>query len=134
MVTTTAPTRPAFVSPPENEHRSGLRLVTGTHQRRPWQIGLGIALVLVCAAVAGALFQSSAKRVTDRRGGQELGGWHRPHSGRPRHRDDPRLGEHHGHVGRRVGRPGRPAARHPRLRRPGHGPPDALDHAPAGRR
>jgi Flp pilus assembly protein CpaB len=52
------------VSPPEVEQRSGLRLVTGTHQRRPWQIGLGIALVLVCAAVAGALFQSSAKRVT----------------------------------------------------------------------
>ncbi len=64
MVTTTAPARPAFVSPPESEQRSGLRLVTGTHQRRPWQIGLGIALVLVCAAVAGALFQSSAKRVT----------------------------------------------------------------------
>ncbi len=64
MVTTTAPARPTFVSPPEVEQRSGLRLVTGTHQRRPWQIGLGIALVLVCAAVAGALFQSSAKRVT----------------------------------------------------------------------
>jgi len=64
MVTTTAPARPAFVSPPEVEHRSGLRLVTGAHQRRPWQIGLGIALVLVCAAVAGALFQSSAKRVS----------------------------------------------------------------------
>jgi Flp pilus assembly protein CpaB len=64
MVTTTAPARPTFASPPEVENRSGLRLVTGTHQRRPWQIGLGIALVLVCAAVAGALFQSSAKRVT----------------------------------------------------------------------
>jgi Flp pilus assembly protein CpaB len=61
---TTAPTRPTFVSAPENEPRSGLRLITGTHQRRPWQIGLGIALVLVCAAVAGALFQSSAKRVS----------------------------------------------------------------------
>ena len=47
----------------DNEPRSGLRLITGNHQRRPWQIGLGIALVLVCAAVAGALFQSSAKRV-----------------------------------------------------------------------
>ncbi len=64
MVTTTAPARPAFVYPPEVENRNGLRLVTGTHQRRPWQIGFGIALVLVCAAVAGALFQSSAKRVT----------------------------------------------------------------------
>jgi len=64
MVTTTAPARPTFVSPPEVEQRSGLRLVTGTHQRRPWQIGLGIALVLVCAAVAGALFQSSSKRVS----------------------------------------------------------------------
>jgi Flp pilus assembly protein CpaB len=40
-----------------------LRLSAGTYQRRPWQIGLGIALVLVCAGVAGAAFQSSAKRV-----------------------------------------------------------------------
>ncbi len=61
---TTAPTRPSLVSPPENESRNSLRLVTGTHQRRPWQIGLGIALVLVCAAVAGAVFESSSKRVS----------------------------------------------------------------------
>ncbi len=64
MATTTAPTRPVFASPPEVEHRNGLRLTTATYQRRPWQIGLGVALVLVCAAVAGAVFESSAKRVS----------------------------------------------------------------------
>lgn len=63
MVTTTTPARPPFTSPPITENRSGLRLSSGTHQRRPLQIGLGIALVVVCAAVAGAVFQSSAKRV-----------------------------------------------------------------------
>ena len=67
MVTTApnrpAPARPAFAAPPETERRNGLRLSAGTYQRRPWQIGLGVALVLVCAAVAGAVFQSSAKRV-----------------------------------------------------------------------
>lgn len=64
MATSTAPTRPAFASPPIVEQRGGLRLSSGTYQRRPWQIGLGVALVLVCAAVAGAVFQSSAKRVS----------------------------------------------------------------------
>jgi len=64
MATTTAPTRPVFASPPVLANRSGLRLSSGTYQRRPWQIGLGVALVLVCAAVAGAVFQSSAKRVS----------------------------------------------------------------------
>ena len=59
---TAAPPRPAFTSPPPGENRGGLRLSTSTYQRRPWQIGLGGALVLVCAAVAGTLFQSSAKR------------------------------------------------------------------------
>ena len=62
MAISTAPVRPAFTSPPAGENRAGLRLSTSTYQRRPWQIGLGVALVLVCAAVAGALFQSSAKR------------------------------------------------------------------------
>ncbi len=62
MAISTAPVRPAFTSPPAGETRAGLRLSTSTYQRRPWQIGLGVALVLVCAAVAGALFQSSAKR------------------------------------------------------------------------
>lgn len=59
---TTAP-RPVFAPPPDVEPRGGLRLTTGTYQRRPWQIGLGVALVLVCAAVAGALFESSSTRV-----------------------------------------------------------------------
>jgi Flp pilus assembly protein CpaB len=63
MVTSTAPARPTLSSPP-TENRGGLRLSTSTHQRRPWQIGLGVALVLVCAAVAGALFQSSAQRTS----------------------------------------------------------------------
>ncbi len=64
MATTTAPPRRSFSSPPIVENRGGLRLSTGSHQRRPWQIGLGVALVLVCAAVAGALFQSSAQRTS----------------------------------------------------------------------
>ena len=54
MATSTVPARPTFSSPPIVENRGGLRLSTGVHQRRPWQIGLGVALVLVCAAVAGA--------------------------------------------------------------------------------
>jgi len=64
MPTSTAPAPSTFRAPPIIESRRGLRLSTGTHQRRPWQIGLGVALVLVCAAVAGALFQSSAQRVS----------------------------------------------------------------------
>jgi pilus assembly protein CpaB len=64
MATTTAPPRRSFSSPPIVENRGGLRLSTGSHQRRPWQIGLGVALVLVCAAVAGALFQSSTQRIS----------------------------------------------------------------------
>ena len=66
MAVTTAPTRSAFTTPPPSgESRpGGLRISSTTHQRRPWQIGLGVALVLVCAAVAGAVFQSSAKKVT----------------------------------------------------------------------
>jgi Flp pilus assembly protein CpaB len=60
---TTAPERPVFAPPNDADQRSGLRLTTRTYQRRPWQIGLGVALVLVCAAVAGALFDSSAQRV-----------------------------------------------------------------------
>ena len=64
MAISTAPAPPTFRSPSIVESRRGLRLSTGAHQRRPWQIGLGVALVLVCAAVAGALFQSSAQRVS----------------------------------------------------------------------
>jgi len=66
MAITTAPTRSAFTAPPPTgESRAGgLRISSTTHQRRPWQVGLGIALVLVCAAVAGAVFQSSAKKVS----------------------------------------------------------------------
>src|ERR1700680_3588636 len=65
MAITTSPTRSSFTAPPPTgEGRAGLRLSSTTYQRRPWQIGLGIALVLVCAAVAGAVFQSSAKKVS----------------------------------------------------------------------
>jgi len=64
MATSTAPARPTFSSPPIVESRGGLRLSSRNYQRRPWQIGLGVALVLVCAAVAGALFQSSSQRVS----------------------------------------------------------------------
>jgi flagella basal body P-ring formation protein FlgA len=66
MAITTAPTRSAFTAPPPaGESRAGgLRISSTTHQRRPWQIGLGVALVLVCAAVAGAVFQTSAKKVS----------------------------------------------------------------------
>ena len=66
MAVTTAPTRSTFTTPPRTgESRSGgLRISSTTYQRRPWQIGLGVALVLVCAAVAGAVFQSSAKKVS----------------------------------------------------------------------
>jgi Flp pilus assembly protein CpaB len=64
MAIATAPTRSAFTGAPSGDSRAGgLRLSPNTYQRRPWQIGLGIALVLVCAAVAGAVFQSSAKQV-----------------------------------------------------------------------
>src|SRR5574340_1212556 len=55
MAVATAPPRETFTSPQSVEHRTGLRLSTGTYQRRPWQIGLGVALVLVCAAVTGAV-------------------------------------------------------------------------------
>ena len=66
MAITTAPTRSAFTAPPPAGPAlaGGLRISSTTHQRRPWQIGLGVALVLVCAAVAGAVFQSSAKKVS----------------------------------------------------------------------
>lgn len=66
MAVATTAARSAFsTTPPTGETRAGgLRISSGTHQRRPWQIGLGVALVLVCAAVAGAVFQSSAKKVS----------------------------------------------------------------------
>jgi len=64
MPTATAPARPTFAAPPSDDNRTGLRLSAGARKRRPGQIGLGVALVLVCAAVAGAVFQSSAKRVS----------------------------------------------------------------------
>jgi hypothetical protein len=39
-------------------------ITTSIHQRqrRPWQIGLGVAFVVVCGAVAASLFQSTAHR------------------------------------------------------------------------
>lgn len=66
MAVTTAPTRSAFTAPPPggDSRTGGLRISSATRQRRPWQIGLGVALVLACAAVAGAVFQSSAKSVS----------------------------------------------------------------------
>lgn len=58
---TTTTTRPGL-SPADTNHKGGLGLSSTTHQRRPWLIGLGIALVVLCAAVAGSLFSSSAHR------------------------------------------------------------------------
>jgi Flp pilus assembly protein CpaB len=40
-----------------------LRLSSSAYRRRPWQIGLGVALVVLCGAIGATLFQSSAKRV-----------------------------------------------------------------------
>jgi Flp pilus assembly protein CpaB len=57
-----APLRPGSPTP-SPDGRGGFRLSSGTYRRRPWQIGLGIALVVLCGAVGATLFQSSAKRV-----------------------------------------------------------------------
>lgn len=62
MTTTMAPPRPGS-PPPSSDGRSGLRLSSGAYRRRPWQIGLGVALVVLCGAIGATLFQSSAKRV-----------------------------------------------------------------------
>jgi Flp pilus assembly protein CpaB len=58
-----APPRPSG-PPPAPVGRTGLRLSSGTYQRRPWQIGLGVALVVLCGAIGATVFQSSAKRVS----------------------------------------------------------------------
>jgi len=63
MAISTATPRPT-AAPTATEHRGGLRLAGGRRQRRPWQVGFGVALVLVSAAVVGAVFQSSARRVS----------------------------------------------------------------------
>lgn len=63
MTSTVAPPRPS-ISGPSPENRAGFRLSSGTYRRRPWQIGLGVALIVLCGAVGATLFQSSAKRVS----------------------------------------------------------------------
>jgi Flp pilus assembly protein CpaB len=62
-VTTMAPPRPNSAVPTP-EGRGGLRLSSGTYRRRPWQIGLGVALVVLCGAIGASVFQSSSKRVS----------------------------------------------------------------------
>ena len=63
MTTTMAPPRPG-TSAPSSEGHTGFRLSSGTYRRRPWQIGLGVALVVLCGAVGATVFQTSAKRVS----------------------------------------------------------------------
>ena len=63
MTTTMAPPRPGSPAPAP-EGRTGFRLSSGAYRRRPWQIGLGIALVVLCGAIGATVFQSSAKRVS----------------------------------------------------------------------
>ena len=63
MTSTVAPPRPSSAAPSPNG-RGGIRLSSGTYRRRPWQIGLGVALVVLCGAIGATLFQSSAKRVS----------------------------------------------------------------------
>ena len=63
MTTTMAPPRPGSPAP-SPEGRTGFRLSSGAYRRRPWQIGLGIALVVLCGAIGATVFQSSAKRVS----------------------------------------------------------------------
>src|ERR1035441_5174929 len=58
-----APPRPSSPSP-SPAARTGLRLSSSTYRRRPWQIGLGVALVVLCGAIGATVFQSSAKRVS----------------------------------------------------------------------
>ena len=60
-MTTSTTTRPPSVPPASTDRPTGLRLSPGTHQRRPWQIVVGIAFVVVCAAAAGAAFQSTSQ-------------------------------------------------------------------------
>jgi pilus assembly protein CpaB len=62
VTTTMAPPRPSSPAPAP-EGRGGFRLSSGSYRRRPWQIGLGVALVVLCGAIGATLFQSSAKRV-----------------------------------------------------------------------
>ncbi len=63
MTSSMAPPRPSSPSP-SPDGRTGLRLSSGTYRRRPWQIGLGVALVVLCGAIGATVFQSSAKRVS----------------------------------------------------------------------
>ena len=63
MTTTMAPPRPGSPAPAP-EGRTSFRLSSGTYRRRPWQIGLGVALVVLCGAIGATIFQSSAKRVS----------------------------------------------------------------------
>lgn len=63
MAIPTTSTRPSR-NQPETNHKGGLRLTGGTYHRRPWQVALGIILVVLCAGLAAVVFSSSAKRVS----------------------------------------------------------------------
>ena len=52
MTSSMAPPRPSSPSTTP-DGRTGLRLSSGTYRRRPWQIGLGVALVVLCGAIGG---------------------------------------------------------------------------------
>jgi len=48
---------PARVRPSTTpDGRTGFHLSSGTYRRRPWQIGLGVALVVLCGAVGATVF------------------------------------------------------------------------------
>jgi Flp pilus assembly protein CpaB len=63
VTTTMAPPRPGSPAPSSEGH-AGFRLTSGSYRRRPWQIGLGVALVVLCGAIGATVFQSSSKRVS----------------------------------------------------------------------
>ena len=63
MTSSMAPPRPSSPSPTP-DGRTGVRLSSGIYRRRPWQIGLGVALVVLCGAIGATVFQSSAKRIS----------------------------------------------------------------------
>jgi hypothetical protein len=63
VTTTMAPPRPGSPAPSSEGH-AGFRLSSGSYRRRPWQIGLGVALVVLCGAIGATVFQSSSKRVS----------------------------------------------------------------------
>ena len=63
MTTSMAPPRPSSPAP-SPDGRTGFHLSSGSYRRRPWQIGLGVALVVLCGAIGATVFQSSSERVS----------------------------------------------------------------------